>query len=209
MLSFLSKSFSRSVAEEPYFLFDLRKAINASLYVCDLNGGSLDIIRLIKTLYVADQQAFSKWHRTITGDVMISMNNGPVLSRIYDLACGKNTKGLRGCVDNTKDLEVWHKFFHPRDKNAISMKIPFKNDYLSERELDELHVAFQKIRSMRLSQLIKWVHTFPEWDHPKGSSKPIDPRKILQSRGLSQREIFSVEADLRSVQSARKSLQAA
>ena len=36
-------------------------------------------------LYVADREALLTWNRPITGDKFVSMDNGPVVSLIYDL----------------------------------------------------------------------------------------------------------------------------
>ena len=182
------------------FLFDIRKAIAATAYLCQMNGGRLNVLHLIKMLYAADREALIVWNRTITGDRFCSMKNGPVLSRIYDLMCGK----ILG-----SEMESWKTVFHPRDGNDIALK----GDHvdlgpLSKRETDALAKAFKTFRKVPAGRLIEFLHkALPEWKDPGDSSAPIDPRDILFQSGLSEEEVSEIEQELELIQSAKVALQ--
>jgi Protein of unknown function (DUF4065) len=183
------------------FVFDIRKAIAATAYLCSLNGGKLNVLHLIKMLYQADRTALVGWHRTITGDRFVSMKHGPVLSRVYDLMCGRIVEA---------DMDTWNMLFRPRDGNMISLK---NNEIdlgpLSQRELDALDKAFQKFQKVPVGKLVDFLHkTLPEWTDPGDSSKPIDPKTILFDAGLSKQDVADVEEELAFAGAAKKALQA-
>ena len=45
----------------------------------------MSYLKLIKMLYFLDREALLRWGRPVTTDRYVSMDNGPVVSRIYDL----------------------------------------------------------------------------------------------------------------------------
>src|ERR1039457_6692110 len=66
-------------------LFNEAKATQAATQFLRLRGGRISYIKLIKLLYLADREALIRWGRPITTDCYVSMDVGPVVSRIYDL----------------------------------------------------------------------------------------------------------------------------
>jgi len=184
-----------------HFLFDIRKAIAATAYLCKMNGGALNVLHLIKMLYDADRTALVSWHRTITGDSFFSMKNGPILSRIYDLICGRASGA---------DMEAWRAIFNPRNGNAVSLKRPdVAFGSLSRREKEALNKAFDKFKDVPVGQLVEFLHkVLPEWKDPGTSSAPIDPRIILRQGGVTEEELAEIEEELALVQSAKAALQA-
>ena len=66
-------------------LFNEAKATQAAVRLLRLRGGSMSYIKLVKLLYLADREALIRWGRPITTDCCISLDIGPVVSRIYDL----------------------------------------------------------------------------------------------------------------------------
>lgn len=183
------------------FVFDIRKAIAATGCICKLNGGKLNVLHLIKMLYSADRSALLTWHRTITGDRFYSMKNGPVLSRTYDLMCGK----ILG-----SDKKLWNSVFNPRDGNTISLKKDPDLGPLSRREIQMLEKAFNQFKDVPVGKLVDFLHkVLPEWKDPGNSSSPIEPQDILFSAGLSEEEIFEIEEDLKMFHSAKVALQSA
>ena len=183
------------------FLFDIHKAIAATAYLCKMNGGGLNVLHLIKMLYDADRTALVSWHRTITGDQFFAMKNGPVLSRVYDLICGR----VLG-----SDMQAWDFVFNPREANLISLK---REDVdlgpLSGREMEALKMAFQKFNKVPAGRLVEFLHrVLPEWKDPGNSSARIDPKDILFHAGLSEEEVADIEEELELVQSAKVALEA-
>ncbi len=66
--------------------FNERKATQAAAHLLKLRGGEMSFMKLINLLYLADRSALLQWVRPITTDSYVSMDRGPVLSRVLDLA---------------------------------------------------------------------------------------------------------------------------
>src|SRR2546422_3039383 len=65
--------------------FNERRATEAAARFLKLRGGRMSYLKLIKMLYFLDREALLWWGRPVTTDRYVSMDNGPVVSRIYDL----------------------------------------------------------------------------------------------------------------------------
>ena len=70
------------------FRFRSLKTTQGAAVLLALDGHSMDRMRLIKLLYIADRELLAESGRTLTGDRAVAMKNGPVLSRVYDLIKG-------------------------------------------------------------------------------------------------------------------------
>ena len=66
------------------FPFNKRKAAQAAAHLLFRHSGRLSYLLLIKLLYLADRLSLVEVGQPITGDKMVSMPHGPVLSEIYD-----------------------------------------------------------------------------------------------------------------------------
>lgn len=181
------------------FTFDINKTLAAVGYICSRNNGKADILKLVKMLYVADRTALIDWKRTITGDRFVSMDNGPVVSVVYNLIKGDALPQFQ---------KLWAEYVDARKGNTIVLKKVPDIGYLSDREIKLLCAVFEKINPMSSVQLIDWLHKLPEWENPKGSSTKIDPRKILKfSTTLTDEQISGVEDEIKNVNYVRALLQ--
>lgn len=184
------------------FVFDIRKAIAATAYLCNRDGGAIDLFEVIKMLYLADRQALLGWNRPITGDRFVSMKHGPVVSRIYDL--------IRFNVFGP-EMEKWKEVFGPREGNLVVMKKGHTLNLgpLSPREVKALGDSYLQIKKIPQWQISKTLHEIlPEWEDPNGSSKPIDPKTIFEKEHFSQEQISEIEKEMESYFSAKVALQA-
>ena len=82
-------------------LFNEAKATQAATQFLRLRGGRISYIKLIKLLYLADREALIRWGRPITTDCYVSMDVGPVVSRIYDLIRNE---------PSPNSVKIWSKF---------------------------------------------------------------------------------------------------
>src|SRR3972149_552546 len=67
------------------FPFRERKAAQAAAHLLRLHGGAMYYILLIKLLYLADRQSLIETGQPITGDRLVSMDWGPVVSQTLTL----------------------------------------------------------------------------------------------------------------------------
>src|ERR1700687_4607723 len=65
--------------------FNERRATEAAARFLTLRGGRMSYLKLIKMLYFLDRAALLRWGRPVTPARYVSRDNGPVVSRIYDL----------------------------------------------------------------------------------------------------------------------------
>ena len=166
------------------FIFNLRKTISAVAFLAQREQ-TLDMFLSIKMLYLADKRALQTWGKTITGDRMVSMPKGPVLSTVYNLFKGEGEEA---------DLEEWNAHFGETVNNKIRLLKEPDIEALSEDEIDVLDAARAEVEKYAPWDVADWLHkTCPECEDPHGSSRPIDPAVILRNSGRSEEEIQMIE----------------
>jgi hypothetical protein len=167
------------------FSFDLEKTIAALAFLAKRRGATLDKFLSIKWLYEADRIAFASWGKTITGDEMVSMDNGPVLSKVYDLFKGSGT---------ANNLREWQSYFGKTNGNTVTLQKEANVDLLSEEEMKALEAAKSKIDSVAPWEVASLLHEiYPEWEDPHGGCRKIDPTIILREAGRTDAEIQMIE----------------
>lgn len=173
------------------FFFNENKAAQAAAYLVRLNGGQMNVMSLIKILYLADRRALVLRGRPITGDEMVSMPHGPVLSRIYDeikWGAGEEGQGRR----------PWYDYLTERQSDVVALQEEEPpTDELSNFERQILQEAHGKYGHFGPWDLRRLTHGLPEYDDPRGSSFPIDPIVILRAEGWSDSDIQEALMDAR------------
>ena len=66
------------------FRFNFAKTLQASAVLLRRDDKRMSRLRLLKLLYFADRELLVAKVRTITGDSVVAMKYGPVLSQTYD-----------------------------------------------------------------------------------------------------------------------------
>jgi len=164
--------------------FNIAKAIAATAYILEREGGTDDMFPLIKKLYYADRSALIRWGNSITGDALASLQKGPIVSRIYDLLKGQGSQS---------DLIQWNDVIQREQPFKIVLRKEPNKGVLSEREKEVLEESRVTIDAIRGS-IPKWLHkNCPEWSDPGDSSAPIDPSVILRLAHKTEEEIRRVE----------------
>jgi hypothetical protein len=164
--------------------FNIEKAIAATAYLIEREGGADDILPLVKKLYYADRCALIKWGNSITGDALASLEKGPIVSGIYDLLKGKGAE---------KDQIQWNDVIQRKGPYTVLLRKAPDKGVLSEREKEVLEKSRVTIDAIRGS-IPQWFHDHcPEWEDPGTSSMPIDPSTILRFAKKSEEEIRRIE----------------
>lgn len=164
--------------------FNIDKAIAATAYVIERDGGKSDMFPLIKKLYYADRSALIAWGNSVTGDSLASLEKGPIVSTIYNLIKGQGKE---------EDQIRWNDAIERQSPyNMIVRKEPNKG-VLSQREMEMLEESRVTINAIRGS-IPDWLHRHcPEWENPGRSSSPIDPSTILRLAKKTEEEIQQIE----------------
>jgi uncharacterized phage-associated protein len=165
------------------------KATQAAARMLRLRGGRMSHLKLIKLLYLLDREAFIRLGRPVTHDSYSSMPHGPVPSFTLDRI-------------NEPEESVgsyWDAHIAPKQNHEVSLRNARANlphDQLSRAEEELIDEVFAKYGRMTRWQLRDFTHTLPEWEDPRGSSRPIDPATFLRHAGYSDEDIAELEGEL-------------
>ena len=165
------------------FVFDTRKTAQAAASLLALANGTMSYMVLVKLLYLADRRSLIETGAPITGDRMVAMPHGPVLSQTLDqINMGKSV--------DPEEPGVWYEYVtEPAGYNVSATKAEVETDELSRYELKILSDTFEQFGNMTKWALRDFTHTLPEWSDPHGSSHPIEPETILRASGKSDTEV--------------------
>lgn len=148
--------------------FPTRKAAQVAAFFANEAGGSINVLRLAKLIYLADRLSMERRESVITGDNFVSMPFGPVNTYTYSYMNGQANGRT----------EQWAEFIAPRRNNDIplSRKIQIDDlDELSRADINVLRDTWKEFKDIDRFELAEWTHRFcPEWRDPNGSSIPID-----------------------------------
>jgi hypothetical protein len=173
------------------FTFNKPKTVQLVGKLITLSGGQINKMKLIKIMYLIDREALIKWGEPVTGDRMVSMPYGPVLSTTLDLL----NFGDALMPDIFEGEPIWDRFISERN-HTVSLKEPIAEDELSPAEVDLIVGVFRKFDPFNQFQLARWCHdNLPEWEDPKGSSKPIEFERVLEVAGKAPGEIEQLADD--------------
>lgn len=170
------------------FRFNDKKTAQAAAHLLRLHGGSMEYLKLIKLMYLADRKMLVEHGITITGDTMKSMKHGPVLSNVFDLIS----------VGQAHLDSEWFQLITPPTNYKVSLRPETggapKNDELSEFEMDLLKDLHERYGAMDQWKLVEHLHKeLPEWKDPGESSSIISPVDILRAEDRTPEEIERVK----------------
>ncbi|MCO7487736.1 Panacea domain-containing protein [Stenotrophomonas maltophilia] len=156
-----------------------RKTAQIAARILSLGDGTLNIVKLMKLLYLVDREALSSTHRPLTGDRMVSMPHGPVLSRTYEASQGYGNGVVGG----------WNSWMADRANHLISLREGITAtrealDELSDMDIVMIDRVWERFGAMNPWDLVTYTHNHcAEWVDPCGSSAKIDYETVLQAVG--------------------------
>ena len=146
-------------------------------------------IKLIKLLYLADREALLRWGLPFTTDRHVSMDHGPVGSRILNLITEDRVK------------PVWSEYISaPLGEYEVRLLKDAPTDLLSRAEENLMTEIFENYGHRNRWDLIDNVmHKLPEWRNPCGTSIPITIREILLAGGEEDYDIRAIVKEIHSM----------
>ena len=116
--------------------FDARKTAQAACQLIQLNDGTMNYMVLVKLLYLADRRALIETGVPVTGDRMVAMPHGPVLSQTLD----QINMGEPAPMD---EASVWYEYItEPSDYTLSIKKVP-RERTLEEHEINLIWPALE------------------------------------------------------------------
>lgn len=171
--------------------FNERKAAQAAAYLLNRAGGKLDLIVLLKLLYLAERRHYERYGEPLTGDRLASMPHGPVLSLTYD--------HMKGALRSVKG--GWDDWISARHGNVLSLCTKARInetvlDWLSESDVEALSEVWKEYGSWPKWRLVDFTHTLAEFEDPEGSSAPIPRLRLFRALGFDAQQAGALEARL-------------
>jgi uncharacterized phage-associated protein len=163
----------------------------AAFFASKQKGGLINVMKVIKLMYLSDRESMRRFGGPISFDYMVSMNNGPVLSQTLNL--------INGDVSRAAAAE-WDEWISDRADHDIAVKCDVTRadlDQLSNADIEILDWAWTKFGHMDQWQLSEYTHkNCPEWKYPKGSMLPIKEAELLMHLGKSREEAAAIADDI-------------
>lgn len=170
---------------QPSFRED--KATQAAALLLRWAGGSMNYMKLIKLLYLADRTALVRWGRPITFARAVSMKHGPVLSEVLDLINEGSPPGARS---------IWNRAVSSPANYEVRLNADVPADDLSDTEEAVLDEVFREFGRLDPWALVDLLHqTLPEWI-PTSGAIPIHYHDILLNEGWTEAEVAEVVSEL-------------
>jgi len=154
--------------------FNVRKAAQMAAFFAKQEGGTINVLKLVKLIYLANRAAMEKFDFPLVNDNLVSMDHGPVNSMTFDYINGFQ-----------QDRDAWEEFVTDRSGYAVGLVNPKLSvddlDEMSAADLDALNETWQSF-----GRFEKWAirdHTHekcPEWEDPDGSSQPIPYERVFK-----------------------------
>lgn len=177
-------------------LFNEKRTAQAAAFLLHRAGGRLPLLKLMKLMYLAERESLRKYGEPITGDKLVSMPHGPVLSMTYEHMNGALRSVQRG----------WSSWIDDRAGHDLALRDPSmirspEEDLLelSDDDLEVLDGVWAKFGHMGKFDLVEYTHSeaCPEWVDPQGSSAAIPLERLFSALGFSSEGINSAVSHLK------------
>ncbi len=156
-------------------MFDAEKGAQvAGVLLSHAPNQTMDRIKLIKLMYFVDRQAFLEYGATISGDRMVSLPKGPVLSETLN--------ALKGAPAYSNEFTKWVVIPHEGYSYSLAAGAdPDDADLLSDADMEIIENVWDQFGKMDGFALA-------EWENPGKSSIPISLEKLAIALGMSNEE---------------------
>lgn len=172
-------------------LFDERRAAEAAAFLLFMANGQLPVIKLVKLMYLAERLSLQRYGEPLTGDRLVSMPHGPVLSMTYD--------HINGALHSVEG--GWDTWIADRADQMVALRDPSKirspeDDLLglSDSDLEVLREVWTGFGHWDRWALVRYTHSdaCPEWEDPEGSSNPITYERLFSELGYESSQVSSL-----------------
>lgn len=144
--------------------FDFERSLQAAAYLLELEEGSMDYIRLLKLLYIAERELLAEQATPLTGDVFKALKYGPVMITIYDIIMDRSWRSAE-----------WDRYIKMKNYSVRLAQDPGR-DRLSPAIVGKLREVSDRYREMNNWDLVEVTREFPEW---RKNAPPADPPGII------------------------------
>ena len=163
--------------------YNARKAAQAAAFYSLSEGGSVNVLKLCKLLYLTEREFMDRYDEPMFYDRLVSMDHGPVPSITLNL------------INGLSEHDDWNEFVKDRADNTVGTAdgITFDSlNELSKADTEILSYLWGKFGGMDGFELRDYTHeNCPEWENPHGSSDPIPHVRVFKNLKKEDSEALS------------------
>lgn len=165
----------------PKSTFREDKATQVASRLLQLSDGEMDLLKLVKLVYLVDRKALLAFGRPVTFDEFFCMRHGPVVSSTMNCINQDSFRSLGSC---------WQEYIAARDGNSVrllSAASPAQLSPAEESTVDDIHREFGHMEPW---ELVEYTHTLPEWKDPSPALRgPLRYEDVLRAEGWTEDDI--------------------
>lgn len=182
--------------------YKTRKAAQVAAFFALKEGGSINVLKLAKLLYIGDREHLARYDLPILFDTFVSMDHGPVTSKTLDYVNGYQ-----------EDRANWDSFVSDREGYCVGISksgLTVEDlDELSDAEIATLEDIWEQFGGMDRYEVRDWTHQHcGEWEDPQGSSAKIPYERVLKFLGKQHSSEIAQEIEVaRGIEEALRSAQ--
>lgn len=168
--------------------FDIKKAAQVAHFFITKAGAEIEILKLVKLIYLTDRLSLEKRRIPVVGGSFYSLKHGPVTSEVLDLI-----------NDGTRAGDSpWERLITDRANHMVATTGDlYEYDALAPSEMRLLEDVWQRFGTHGKWDLVRWTHQHcEEWSDPSGGRIEINSRKLAQSFGWKSAEMDDFEAEM-------------
>lgn len=170
------------------FPFDIAKASDVASEFLQREGGTMNILKLVKLVYLLDRLSIDRRGIPVVGGAYFSLPNGPITSELLDLI---NAGRLCGSDDSS-----WEERIGDRQNHEVALQSTVSSEHLSSSEIDLLDEIYREHGAKGQWELVEWTHrNCPEWTSLLQGRDLIPVERIAEAVGKSDPEVQRVREE--------------
>ena len=172
------------------FRFQTAKATEAACLFLEKAGGRMNIMKLVKLVYLLDRLSLERRGMPVVGGDYLSMRNGPVASELLDLIND-------GRLYDESDTR-WEQCIGDRENHdLILLKAP-EREQVSNAEAKLVEAIWAEHGARNQWQLVDWCHEHcAEWAPLASGRAPISVEQIAKALGKDDADIAHLTREAR------------
>lgn len=176
-------------------MFNERKVAQMAAYLLAKGESTMPHLKLMKLLYLADRRSMNDFGYPISGDKVVAMPHGPVLSMTLD--------HINGFAISCED--GWESWISDKADHRVSLKRTPSIDILDELSAADrttLDATWAEFGHMGQWEIRDYTHDHcSEWRDPNESQFPISYMDIFRALGKSPEVALELSARIEAKQS--------
>ena len=169
-----------------------KRAVQTAAFFISRASGTIEILKLMKLMYLAERESLVRYGEPIMGDVLVSMKHGPGLSKTLD--------HINGFTDSEEG--VWESWISARAGHKLGLQPTHgpgdQLTQLSDADMEILNFIWNKFGNYDKYKLRDITHQIClEWEDPGETSQLIPYSRVLNCAGYKPEVIRELEQRMR------------